>query len=264
MQFDSPGVGFFGLVETSKKDGALLNMPRAAGFAILENSKLLMLRAHVEFFKSRFGDRALLLFTDTDSLCYKVTCPCIMEEMLSSVRIFFDLQEALSPQDIQRHCQGHPDKVALLVKNLLDLKGKLGAMKLENKTAFIKEYVGLAAKMYSLKMVGHVDHNGNDLEDGCTLDYMKGKGTPTRALQANATHETYKQMVFHPSVNRVTFRTLRSKSHVVQQLEIDRNMLTAYNDKVFAVTQFESRPLGHYRNHEHTTTDLTSSSSSSR
>jgi len=257
LQYDSPGVGFFGLVETSKKDGPLLNMPRAAGFVILDNSKLLMLRAHVNFFKQRFADRALLLFTDTDSLCYKVTCPCITEEMLSSVSIFFDLQEALSPQDIQRHCQCHPGKVALLVKSLSDLKGRLGAMKLENKTAFIKEYVGLAAKMYSLKMVGHVDHNGNEHEDGCTIDYMKGKGVPTRALQSNATHETYKQMVFHPSVNRVTFRTLRSKNHVVQQLEIDRKMLTAYNDKVFAVTQFESRPLGHYRNHEHATTDPT-------
>jgi len=47
MQMDSePGVPFFGLVETVKKGGIVLNTPRAAGFTILELSKLLMLRAH--------------------------------------------------------------------------------------------------------------------------------------------------------------------------------------------------------------------------
>ena len=121
--------------------------------------------------------------------------------------------------------------------------------------------------MYSLKMVGHVDHNGDDRADGSSIDYMKGKGVPKRALQANATHESYKEMIFNPSVNRVRFRTLRSKDHVVQQLEIDRKMLTAYNDKVFAVTPFLSRPLDHYLNNQplidHSSTSSSSSSSSS-
>ena len=98
-----------------------------------------MLRAHTQFFKARFDAAAELLFTDTDSLCYKITRPCITTEMLSSVAIVFDLKEALSPQDIQRHCQGDPHKIALLLNNLRDDKGKLGAMKLENRTDFIKE-----------------------------------------------------------------------------------------------------------------------------
>jgi hypothetical protein len=142
-------------------------MPRAAGFAILENSKLLMLRCHTGFFKARFGSKAELLFTDTDSLCYKVTCPCIMEEMLSSVTIDFDLKEALSPQDVERHSQGNPFKKDLLLKDLCRLKGNLGAMKLENQCNIISEYIGLAAKMYSIQMVGHVDHQGKDSHDGC-------------------------------------------------------------------------------------------------
>jgi len=268
-QYDSPGVGFFGLVETSKKGGALLNMPRAGGFCILDLSKLLMLRFHYHWFKEKFDIRCTLLLKDTDSLIYKVTCHCITEEMLSAVRFYFDLQEALSPPDIYRLCGGNPFKIANLVKELADHKGKLGAMKLENQTSFIQEYVGLAAKMYSLKMVGHADHNGDLKGDGVIEEYRKGKGVPTRALLANTTHETYKQMIFNPTMNRVTFRTLRSKDHVVQQLEIDRKMLTAYNDKVFAFSQFESRPLGHHRNHEHSAaeqppTDQPSSSSSSR
>ena len=103
--------------------------------------------------------------------------------------------------------------------------------------------------MYSLKMVAHVDNEGNDKNDGISIDYLKGKGVPTRALRANATHETYKAMVVNPSVNRVSFRTLRSNKHVIEQLQIERKMLTAYNDKVYAATPTFSRPIGHYRNH---------------
>jgi hypothetical protein len=55
-QYDQPGVGFFGLVETSKKGGSLLNTPRAAGFVILDNSKLWMLRYHYLWFKEKFGN----------------------------------------------------------------------------------------------------------------------------------------------------------------------------------------------------------------
>ena len=144
-QFDSPGVGFFGLVETSKRDGPLLDMPRAAGFAILENSKLIMLRCHTGFFKARFGSKAELLFTDTDSLAYKIDCRCIMEEMLSEVLFDFDLKKALSLQDIERFSGGNPFKKELMLKDLSRLEGKLGAMKIETGCNEIAEYAGLAS-----------------------------------------------------------------------------------------------------------------------
>ncbi len=141
-QFDGDGVGFFGLIETSKKNGPLLDMPRAAGFGILDNSKLIMLRCHYGFFKERYQSRAVTLFTDTDSLGYKVYCRCIMDEMLSSVLIDFDLKSALSPYDIERFSEGDPHKKALLLQDLEDKSGKLGAMKLENGTNIISEFCG--------------------------------------------------------------------------------------------------------------------------
>jgi hypothetical protein len=192
---------------------------------------------------------------------------------LKAVGFYFDLQEALSPQDLLMLTNGNESGIAKIVQRCSDLKGRLGAFKLENKTSYVQEFVGLAAKMYSLKMIHHSDYLGNNKDDGEFDEYRKGKGVPTRALLANATHETYKQMIFNPSDNRVTFRTLRSKKHVVEQLEITRKMLTPYNDKVFAVSQVESRPLGHWRNRiaadptipdaDLTTTTTSSSSSSS-
>jgi hypothetical protein len=225
-----------------------LDMPRAVGFSVLDTSKLLMLRWHYLWFKALFGVNAILLFTDTDSLAYKIFCKNIMREMMACKFNIFDLLEGISPEDLLRHCNGNLQDAAKLLLHLKDVKGTLGAMKLENQTHAIREYVGLASKMYSLSMMGHVDFEGDDKKDGICIDYMKGKGVPKRVLQKKATHETYKDMIFNTSVNRITFRTLRSKNHVVEQLEIDRKMLTAYNDKVYQIDSLSSRPLGHWRN----------------
>ena len=97
-------------------------------------------------------------------------------------------------------------------------------------------------------MLGHIDFEGLGKKDGFSIDYMKSKGVPKRVLQKKATHETYKDMIFNTAVNRITFRTLRSSKHIIEQLEIDRKMLTAYNDKVYQIDCFSSRPLGHWRN----------------
>ena len=53
-----------------KKMTLKLNRPIYVGFTILELSKVLMYDFHFNFLKRQYGDRAVVLFTDTDSLCY--------------------------------------------------------------------------------------------------------------------------------------------------------------------------------------------------
>ena len=246
MQVDSePGMPFFALVEQAKRSGILLDSPRCAGFAILELSKLLMLRTHYGFFKGTYGPKAQLNFTDTDSLCYKIETPDVMKDMLKCVvqgagrlQTMFDLGCALLDDDLERYTR---DGEALedLKEKLADLEGGLGHLKLENKTSFIREFVGLASKMYSLQMVDR---------DGKLTTERKGKGVPTFVLKKNAQHEDYKRMVFEPYESSATFSTLRSHNHVIEKLSVTKKMLTAFNDKVFQYDQLASRPLGHWRN----------------
>ena len=59
-----------------------LNRPIFAGFTILELSKVLMYSFHYKYVKEKYGSRAKLLFTDTDSLCYEITTQDLYQDLL--------------------------------------------------------------------------------------------------------------------------------------------------------------------------------------
>jgi len=230
---------FFGLVETDRRGGPLLDTPRAAGFTILELSKLIMLRVHYGFFKAKYGDKVKLLFTDTDSLCYSIEAEDPMRDMIASTKVAFDLLNALPQAELERVICKYPDVAAGLLERLKALKGALGTLKLENGSKFIAEYIGLAAKMYSILMVGG---------GGETEEILKGKGVPSRVLKKQAAHEAYKEMLFEPGPSEASFRAFRSYKHTITQVEMSKRMLTAFNDKVYQESPLFSRPLGHWRN----------------
>ena len=64
----------------SKQAKVELKKPIFCGFATLELSKLLMCDFHYNVTKKQYGDKAKLLFTDTDSLCYKIETEVIYDD----------------------------------------------------------------------------------------------------------------------------------------------------------------------------------------
>ncbi len=133
---------------------------------------------HFDWFKAKYQQRAVICMTDTDSYVYKVYARTLTRDMLKAVGFYFDLQEGLSPQDLQMLTNGNETGIAKIVERCSELKGRLGAFKLENKTSFIQEFIGLAAKMYSMKMVHHTDHMGSDKNDGELESTEKAKVSP--------------------------------------------------------------------------------------
>ena len=75
-----------------RKTTIKLNKPIAIclGMSILDISKTLMYDFHYKYIKLKYGDLALLLFTDTDSLCYEIKTDDFYKDISNDVPEWFD------------------------------------------------------------------------------------------------------------------------------------------------------------------------------
>jgi len=236
--------GFFGLTTIGKRRAPLLNTPRAVAFAILELSKVEVLKAHINFFQRLIrSGLGKLLFTDTDSLMYLLQLESLRAALLESTTVEFDMRNAVtSVESVKRLLPHQPlDECKKTFAELEAGSGRLGAFEIESNEDCIVEYVGLAPKMYSLQL---------RRADGDLVGTAKGKGVPSGVLKREATHADFYKMLFEPHESRVTFRKLQSFKHHVCGLEVTRSMLTALQDKTYQLSPTESRPLGHWRNRQ--------------
>ena len=114
--------------------------------------------------KTRYGDRAHLLFTDTDSLMYEVETDDLYREMMLGKynrveKNDGNFMQARHPDfrpapasetfDFSNYPTTHPFYKPELLAN----KAQVGFMKDETASNPIYEYVGLRPKMYSFKTI---------------------------------------------------------------------------------------------------------------
>ena len=114
------------------KETLTLNRPAYVGMCILDLSKTLMYDFHYEYIKKKYGGKAKLLFTDTDSLTYEIEADDVYKDFWND-RSKFDTSDY--PENSQYH-----DKTN---------KKIIGKFKDEAAGIPICEFVGLRSKMYS-------------------------------------------------------------------------------------------------------------------
>ena len=115
----------------------VLNKPIQIGLAVQDLSKLRMFQFHYETMLPFYGaERLRLLFTDTDSLCYRIT----------TLDVYQDLKDTKLNRefDFSNYPKEHP---------LFDESRKkvAGFFKDESAGVPLVEFVGLRAKMYSVR-----------------------------------------------------------------------------------------------------------------
>ena len=121
-----------------KKTKLTFDKPMYLGMSILDLSKTLMYNFHYNYIKKKYGHKAELLFTDTDSLMYEIQTEGFYKDISEDVKDRFDTSD---------YPPNHPSGIPSGWN-----KKELGMFKNEIRGEVIDEFVGLRAKMYSYKM----------------------------------------------------------------------------------------------------------------
>ncbi|XP_065639485.1 uncharacterized protein LOC136072256 [Hydra vulgaris] len=189
-----------------KRTKLVYNKPIYLGMCILDLSKTLMYKFHYDYIKNKYGDRAKLLFTDTDSLAYEIKTEDFYADIANDLESKFDTSE---------FDKNHP-----AVRNGFKVginKKVLGMFKDETGGAQIEEFVGLKAKLYSYKLHGK--------------ENKKCKGVKRNVTKKCITHEDYKDCLMNRKDQMRKMNVIRSHLHDVYTEEINKIALSAEDDK---------------------------------
>ena len=204
-----------------KKTSLTMNKPVYLGMCILDLSKTIMYDFHYNYIKSKYGDKAKLLFSDTDSLMYEIQTEDFYKDISGDVKDRFDTSD---------YPENHPSGIPTGIN-----KKVLSMFKDEAAGKIIKEFVGLRAKLYSYKM----DEGGES---------KKCKGIKKQVVESSISHEDYKTCLLTGKEQLRKQNILRSYEHEVYTEEINKVALSALDDKRYILKDgIHTLAWGHYK-----------------
>ena len=204
-----------------KKTSLTMNKPVYLGMCILDLSKTIMYDFHYNYIKPKYGNKAKLLFTDTDSLMYEIETEDFFNDISRDVKNRFDTSD---------YPENHPSGIPTGIN-----KKVLGKFKDEAAGKIIKEFVGLRAKLYSFKM----DEGGES---------KKCKGVKKQVVESSISHEDYKTCLRTGKEQLRKQNILRSYDHEVYTEEVNKIALSAQDDKRYILSDgVNTLAWGHYK-----------------
>jgi len=191
--------------------------PLYTGFVVLELSKVLMYEFHYKHIQCQYGaDRARLLFTDTDSLCYLIQTEDLYQDMARNIQHY----------DTSAYPKTHPLYSPINCK-------VIGKFKDETDSIPPEEFVGLRAKMYSLK---------------CNYPKMTAKGIKKRYIERHVRHSAFVAVLRNKTTTTARFRTFKSTNHIINTVEINKICLSPFDAKRYILEDgISTLAYGHYQ-----------------
>ena len=197
-----------------------MNKPFYVGKAVLELSKFHMYNFHYNVMKPVFDDRIQLLYTDTDSLLYKIHSTDPYPELAQAGQIgWFDFSNF--PTEHPHHDDSN--------------KHVPGLFKDECNARLIREFVGLHSKMYSISI------------EGSKKEVKVAKGVKKSVIENNLKFSNYPECLLCEQSYEHDFKCIHSSRHSVHTLVMKKKTLSSFDDKRFLLNMMHSIPYG-YKN----------------
>ena len=205
-----------------KKNFLKLDKPSYVGMCILDLSKVLMYDFHYNFIKKKYGDKAKLLFTDTDSLCYHILTDDVYEDL-------YNHKDMFDNSDYSKSSKFYFD----------ENKKVIGKFKDEAAGNPITSFIGHKSKMYSYTV---------ELPKVKIKNVKKAKGIKKNIIERDLDHKDYLSVLQNKTIRKHKMKTIRSDHHVVSSYEINKTSLSCFDDKRYILDDgIRTYAYGHYK-----------------
>jgi len=197
-----------------KKTELVFNKPVYLGMSILDISKTLMYDFHYKYSKKKYGPKAKLLVTDTDSLMYEIHTEDFVE-------IREDIKEKFDTSNFEN-------------SKLPRLNIKVpGMFKDEAGGKIISEFVGLRAKSYAFDMDGD--------------EFKKSKGVKKYVVNKEISLNDYKNFLFSGRQQLRPMNVIQSHHHEVFTEQVNKFALSSDDDKRIILDRTNTFADGHWQ-----------------
>jgi hypothetical protein len=216
------------LIETYKEK-IVYDKPVYVGCATLDLSKLKMLEFHYEVIDKQFGNKAKLIYSDTDSFVYELEHEDIYEWQRENASEWFDLSDSLRP-DLQSD----------------ENKKKLGFFKDELHSQILTEWLSLNPKCYAFRYQSLKEENKNKI-----IEKKKAKGVSHVIVEKTLPFKVYKNTLETDKTVRREITSIRSFNQELFSTSTEKDCLTSYYDKFRMLNNIECEPFGYnFNNNE--------------